>query len=51
MPINIKVVCSLSKLAHASKHLQCNELFTINKSIIHLVLQEFVHVVNVVFKN
>jgi len=51
MPINIRVVYSLSKLAHASKHLQCNELFAINKAIVHFVLREFVHVVNVVFKN
>jgi hypothetical protein len=48
--VSIKVVCSFYKLGHASKYLQCNELFAIGKSIVHLVLRKFVHVVNDVFK-
>ncbi len=31
--------------------MHCSEMFTINKSIVHLVLCEFVFVVNVVFQN
>jgi hypothetical protein len=49
--MNIKVVNSLYKLAHAAKYLQCNELFTIGKYIIHLVLHKFVHAMNKIFKN
>jgi hypothetical protein len=49
--VNIYVACSLYKLAHGYEYLQCNELFVVGKSTIHLVLWEFVHVVNDVFKN
>ncbi len=49
--MNIKVACSLCKLAHVAEYLQCSELFAIGKSTIHLILWEFVHVINVVFKN
>lgn len=48
--MNIRVVCSLYKLTHASKYLQCSELFSIGKSIVRLMLRKFVHVVNDVFK-
>jgi len=44
--MNMKVVCSLYKLAHASKYLQCNKFFVIRKSIVHLVLCKFLHVMN-----
>jgi len=47
---NMKVVCSLYKLAHASKYLQCNKCFIIGKSIVHLVLCKFLHVMNNFFK-
>lgn len=32
-------------------YFHCNEMFNIDKSFIHLVLQEFIYVMNVVFKN
>lgn len=43
--------CLLYKLVDAIDFLQCSELFTIGKSMVHLVLQEFIYVVNEVFKN
>jgi len=49
--MNMKVVCSLYKLAHASKYLQCNKFFVIGKSIVHLVLCRFLYVMNDFFKN
>ncbi len=49
--MNIKVACLLYKLAHASHYLQCNEFFIIGKSTVHLVLCEFMHAMNKVFKN
>jgi hypothetical protein len=49
--MNIKVACSLYKLAHAAEYLQCSELFMIGKSTIHLLLHKFIHVVNKIFKN
>jgi hypothetical protein len=44
------VACDLYKLAHAFQNLHCSKLFAIGKSIVHLVLHEFVCVVNVVLK-
>jgi hypothetical protein len=49
--VNIKVACSLYKLMHTSKYIHCNEIFTIRKSIVHLILWDFIHVVNHVLKN
>ncbi len=49
--MNMKVVCSLYKLARASKYLQCNKFFVIGKSIVHLVLCKFLHVMNDFLKN
>jgi hypothetical protein len=51
IPIGIQVACSLYKIVHISKLFQCSELFTINKSTMHLVLRKFVFVLNIVFKN
>ncbi len=51
VPVNIKVTCSLYKLAHVAKYLQCSEHFIIRKSIVHLVLHKFVHAMNKIFKN
>jgi hypothetical protein len=50
--VGIWVTCSLYKLTHRDeKLLQCNELFAINKSIVHLALQELtVFAMNIVFK-
>jgi hypothetical protein len=49
--IGIQIACSFYKLVHGTKYFQCNELFAINKSTIHLVLQEFVCAINMIFKN
>ncbi len=49
--MNIKVACSLYKLAHVAKYLQHRQLFTIGKPTIHLVLHKFVHAMNKNFKN
>jgi hypothetical protein len=38
IPIGIQIECSFNKFAHGTKYFQCNELFAINKSTIHLVL-------------
>jgi hypothetical protein len=48
--MNIHVACSLYKFAHASQYLHYYELFVIKKSIMHLVLYEFISIVNVVLK-
>lgn len=49
--VRIWVACSLCKLAHGAKYLQCSEQFAINKSIVHLVLQEFMFFMNILFQN
>ncbi len=49
--VDIRITCSLYKLVHTSKYIHCSELFTIRKSIVHLILWNFIHVVNHVFKN
>ncbi len=51
IPIGIQIACSFYKFSHGTKDFQCNELFAINKSTIHLVLQEFVCAINMIFKN
>jgi hypothetical protein len=51
IPIGIQIARSFYKLAHGTKYFQCNELFAINKSTIHLVLQECVCAINMIFKN
>jgi len=43
--VRVCVACSLYKLAH------CSELFVIKKSIVHLILQEFMCIMNFVLKN
>ncbi len=47
--INICIACSLYKLIHGAKDLQCSDMFVTRMSIIHLVLQEFVFSMNKVF--
>ncbi len=47
--VNIRVACSLYKLAHVAEYLQCSELFTIRKFTFHLVLHKFIHVMNKIF--
>ncbi len=49
--IDIKVVCSLYKVAHKVNYLQCSELFVFSKSFVNMVLHDFVVDVNVVFRN
>jgi len=39
--------CSFYKLAHGTKYFECNELFAIDKSTLHLVLQEFFCAMNI----
>jgi hypothetical protein len=51
MLVGIGIACTLYKLVHKVEYFHCSEMFTISKSTIHMVLQKFVHVVNVVFKN
>jgi hypothetical protein len=43
--VSVCLAYSLYKLAH------CSELFVIKKSIVHLVLQEFICIMNFVLKN
>jgi hypothetical protein len=50
IPIEIWVSCAIYKLAHRVNFLICNELFAISKSIMSLMLHEFVEVVNIIFK-
>jgi hypothetical protein len=50
MLVGIQIACALYKLAHKVEYFHCSAMFTIRKSTIHMVLQKFVHVVNVVFK-
>jgi hypothetical protein len=45
--IGIQVACSFYKLAHGTKYFECNELFAIDKSTLHLVLQEFFCAMNI----
>ncbi len=51
VPVRIYVACSLYKLGHGVEDMHFSEMFTINKSIVHLVLCEFGFVVNVVFQS
>jgi hypothetical protein len=51
VPMKICVTYFLYKLVHGVENMHCNEMFTISKSIVHLVLREFVCVVNVVFQS
>jgi len=45
------VACSFYKLFRRVEYFQCNKRFAIGKSTMHLVLHEFIHAINVVFKN
>jgi nitrate/TMAO reductase-like tetraheme cytochrome c subunit len=49
--VGIRVGCSLYKFFHGVNYLQCSEMFTIGKSSMNMVLQNFVFVVNEVFRN
>ncbi len=49
--IRIRVACSFYKFAYGVEYLHHNELFEIGKSIVHVVLWEFVFAINVVCKN
>lgn len=51
IPFNIKVVCSFYKLSHGVEYFQCIKLFAINKSLMNMVLHEFVCPVNENFKS
>jgi hypothetical protein len=51
IPTGIQIACSFYKFVYGTKYFLCNELFAINKSTIHLVLQKFVCAINMIFKN
>jgi len=51
IPVSIRVACSFYKLSHGVEYFQCNKLFAINKSLMNMVLHEFVCVVNEIFKS
>ncbi len=42
IPIEIRVLCVIYKLAHSCNFLICSKLFTIRKSIVSLIFHEFV---------
>jgi hypothetical protein len=44
--VEIWVSCAIYKLAHGVNFLICNKLFAIGKSIVSLMLHEFVEVAN-----
>ncbi len=49
--VTIWITCFLYKLAHNIECLHCNELCTMGKSSVHLVLHEFVWFMNQVLRN
>lgn len=49
--VGIEVKCFLYKLFHGVDYLQCNDIFTMGKSLVNMVLHNFSFVVNEVFKN
>jgi hypothetical protein len=49
--MTIRVTCFLYKIAHDIEYLHCNELCVVGKSIVHLILHEFVWFMNQVFQN
>jgi hypothetical protein len=50
IPIEIHVYCAIYKLAHGYNFMIYNEMFTIGKSIVYLIIQEFVVPTNLAFK-
>jgi len=48
--VEIRVCCYMYKRAHGANLLICTEFFVICKSIVSLVLHEFVIALNIVFK-
>lgn len=48
--VEIRVYCEIYKLAHGANINQCNELFTIDKSIVGKVLREVVHASTTLYK-
>jgi hypothetical protein len=51
IPIGIKVMCSFYKFSHGIDYLQYGEMFAIGKSLVKMVLHDFIFVVNEVFRN
>ncbi len=49
--VGIHVDCSLYKLVHGDVYLHWNKLLAIGESTIHVVLQEFLFVINIACKN
>jgi len=50
MLVNIHLPCGLYKLPHAYQYLHCFELFIVEKIIVHLVLHEFICIMNAMLK-
>jgi hypothetical protein len=49
VPIEICVCCAMYKLAQGVNFLVCNELFAMGKSIVSLILREFLYAINQIF--
>lgn len=49
--MTIRVTRFLYKIAHDIEQLHCNELCVVGKSIVHLILREFVWFMNHMFQN
>ncbi len=49
VPIEICVCCVMYKLAHGANFMVCNELFAMGKSIVSLILHEFVYAINQIY--
>jgi hypothetical protein len=46
-----RVPCSLYKISHGVNYLQCSEMFATRKSLINMILHEFVYAMNSILKN
>ncbi len=49
--VGIRVMCSLYKISHGIDYLQYGEMFAIGKSLVNMVLRDFIFTINEVFKN
>jgi len=51
MLVSIQIAFSIYKLTHKTDFLHCNEMFTIWKSMVHLVFYKFMFSTNSVLQN
>jgi hypothetical protein len=49
--IGIRVACSFYKTIRGNFYLQCSEMFAIKKSVVNMVLHEFVFAMNIIFRS